>query len=154
MRMTCIALLTPALALALTLTIADFNVEIGLTATYDHSPGGTWAGWDATATTWDFSGVSGGNVVSVSVEAPAGHPGASSFPSAQYCEVFTNPSIGPIYSYFSVVGNNAVQYGFNTTVSGYVITPVYAPPRNVFVFPMTVGDSWSASYTYSYTQPL
>jgi hypothetical protein len=151
MRMILTAILAPALALALTMTIDDFNVEYGLSASYDHSPGGTWAGWDETATSWDFGSVSGGNVVTVNVVSPSGQPGAASFPSAQYCEVVDNPSVDPVYSYFSVVTNFVVQYGFHTTVSGYVIDAVYAPPRNVYVFPMGVGDSWSSSYTYSYT---
>ncbi len=150
MRMTFLALLVPALAFALTLVIGDFNVEVGLTASYDHSPGGTWAGWDPLDDSWDFSAVSGGNAATVTVEAPAGHPGATSFPSAQYCEVFNSPAMEAQYSYFAVNGGNAVQYGWNTTAMGEAITAVFAPSRNVFVFPMTVGDSWSSSYNYNY----
>ncbi len=143
-------LLLPAASLALTMEVDDFNVEYGLEATYDVSPGGTWAGWDENEDSWDFSSVSGGSQATVTVATPAGHPGASSFPQADYCEVFSQPGQQPQYSYFSLNGNNAVQYGWNTTAMGYEITAVFAPTRNVFVFPFSVGDSWSSSYTYSY----
>ena len=139
----------PALALAVTITIDDFNVEYGLTASYDASPGGTWDGWDYSVDSWDFSDVSGGNVATVEVVMPTGQPGYTEFPTAQYCEVFNIPTQDTQYSYFKV-DNNAVQLGWYTTYEGYELTAVYAPSRNVFVFPMEVGDSWSSSYTYSY----
>lgn len=150
MKIMLAVLLVPALVSALTLEVTDFNVEFGLSATYDHSPGGSWDGWDAGDDSWDFSSVSGGNQATVTVQSPSGQPGAASFPAADYCEVFNIPTQDPQYSYFSVVGGNAVQYGWYTTALGNIITAVFAPSRNVFVFPMGVGDSWSSSYTYSY----
>ncbi len=149
MRYLLVFICIPALVFAVTITVDDFNVEYGLSASYDASPGGAWDGWDPSENTWDFSGVSGGNVATIEVVNPSGQPGSASFPEAEYCEVFNNPGQDTQYSYFKI-DYNAVQLGWYTTYQGYELTAVYSPQRNVFVFPMGVGDSWSSSYTYSY----
>ena len=145
--------LIPIAAFAVTeILFSQYNVNFGLDVDYYVIDDGTWAGWDPEVNQWDFSALSSSQYTTIRVGSTSGMPSAGDFPEADYCEVITYPEVDDMYGYFSAIGagdtGTCTQYGGFTTSEGYDITADFSSPRVVFDFPMYVGDTWSAHYTF------
>lgn len=151
MRYVLVLVIVPLMAFA-SINFNEYNVNAGLQASYHLLEDGTWAGWDSTVTTWDFSGFTGGETASVNVVNPSGQPGSGDFPEADYCEQLTIPGIDMVYAYFSAVGSgmsgDVEQYGAFTTFEGFDALCDFSSPRTVFRFPMHIGTAWTADYEW------
>lgn len=152
MKYMLILLAFPLAVFALTISLDEYNIEFGLEASYYSCSSGTWDGWDPSVTSWDFSDYTSTETASVRIVNPSGQPGSGTFSSADYCEILEFPGYDTVYSYFSVTGSGVTgkveQYGFFTTYEGMDVIAEFSSIRDVFMFPMDVGDTWTADYEW------
>ncbi len=149
MRRLLAVLLSPAAAMAITITADDFNYAAGITGSFYYLTGGTWPGWSGSVDSWDFSGISSSEYAGFDVMAKSASPHGGDFGSADYAERVVQADVGTVWFYSSLNGDY-LQHGATLPWLSYQYKVTYSPVIACLDFPLSVGKSWSYEFTYDF----
>jgi len=130
-----------------TLDAADMPLRAGVQLVYDANTPGTPASVDFDiAGPWDFSNGPAQATLTVDITAAGDAPAGEDFPEAAVAAAasWAPATALPEYNFQSIDAGVWRIYGRSFTDGN---STLYTPPSQALIFPLSVGDSWTDSYT-------